>query len=96
MRLEKWYADVTDGDSVFIYYGASLDVGPLSVAYEGALQGGHKRCGSFWLGRNGRMPTKIDCGNGDACLEAPQQAASRSGAMRSIARVSCGRMDGAM
>jgi hypothetical protein len=71
MRLEKWYADVADGDSLFIYYGASLDIGPLALAYEGALQDGRRRRGSFWMGRNMRMPTKIDCGNGDACLEAP-------------------------
>jgi hypothetical protein len=70
MRLEKWYADVADGGSVLIHYSARLDVGPVALAYQGELQGGRERRGSFWLGRNIRMPTTIDCG-GDPCLEAP-------------------------
>jgi hypothetical protein len=32
MRLEKWYADVADGGSVFISYSASLAIGPVALA----------------------------------------------------------------
>jgi hypothetical protein len=70
MRLEKWYADVADGGSVFISYSASLAIGPVALAYHGELQSGGERHGSFWLGRNSRMPTTTDRGDGGPCLEA--------------------------
>ena len=55
MRLEKWYADVAGGGSLVVHYGASLDIGPVAIGYDGELRSGGERRGSFSLGRNARM-----------------------------------------
>ncbi len=37
MFLEKWYADLVDGDRVEIFYRANLKVGPVVLGYAGVI-----------------------------------------------------------
>src|ERR1700721_150980 len=68
MRLEKWYADVAGGGSLVVHYGASLDIGPVAIGYDGELRSGGERRGSFSLGRNARLPRGIGGDDGSASL----------------------------
>lgn len=50
MRLEKWYADVVEGERLTVHYLANLSLGPLAFRYRGELRQ-DTRSAVFGLGR---------------------------------------------
>ena len=50
MQLEKWYADIVDGDDVHVLYKAALRLGPLTVAYAGRIRQDGRAVSRYRLG----------------------------------------------